>query len=40
MAHLLFNLTIAIGFLATLDLVESLLRLWLSVESSQARLHG
>ncbi len=34
-AHLVFNLTVAIGFLTTLDLVEPRLRRWLSVEAER-----
>ena len=35
-AHLIFNLTVALLFLLTLDPVESLLRGWLSVDTSRA----
>ena len=34
-AHLVFNLTVAIGFLTTLDLVEPRLRRWLSVDAER-----
>ena len=34
-AHLTFNVTVATGFLTTLDLVEPRLRRWLSVETER-----